>query len=134
MKYLSILLFVLAGCANVNTPVYEPTNNDEYIEQLEASTSAETKSDALKLYTYVGSAMFVGGILLIAFRQQIKSGLTISGGGLVAMGTPFIFNSGWFDWIIGIAFGLCVAEFLYFLFKITANYISRKRSSQDNQQ
>lgn len=132
MKKLFLLL-LLTGCASVNTPHYEPADNEEYIEQLEATTDQKIKADTLQVYTYVGAALFAAGVLLVALTPRFKSGVVITLGGLLAMGTPFILNAVWFDWVFGVAVSIALVYLLYFLFRKTADYISSKRNNGDGE-
>ena len=127
------LLFLLTGCANVNTPHYEPADNEEYIEQLEATTDQKIKADTLQVYTYVGAALFAAGVIMVALTPRFKSGIVIILGGLLAMGTPFILNAVWFDWVFGVGIGIALFYILYFLFRKTADYISSKRNDSNNE-
>jgi len=131
MKYI-FLLFILTACANVNTPSYDPINNDEYIEQLEAQNDQKIKADTLQVYAYLGAALFASGVAMLAFTPRVRSGLIMLLGGLVAMGTPFVFNSPWWNWSIGLFVFIVFADGLYLLFRKTAEYISSKRNNSDS--
>jgi hypothetical protein len=128
MKFLYLLSFLLLGCANVNTPRYEPANNEEYIEQYEAQSDQEIKANTLQVYTYAGVALFTAGVAMIAFTPRIKSGLIMLLGGLLAMGSPFIFNTEWFAWVFGVALAIALLDGLYVLFRLTVKYVEEKRS------
>lgn len=128
LRLFTVLALLLTGCVTSHTPVYQPADNDEYIEQLEAQTDAEIKADTLQIYTYAGIGLFTAGVALIAFTPKMKSGLIMMGGGGLAMGSPFILNSKWFDWIFGIGSALIVLDGLYFLWRFSVNYFKQNKT------
>lgn len=132
MKKLFLLSLLLVGCETAK-PSYEPQNNDEYLEQLETFSDQKIKADTLQVYTYVGAALFAAGVLLVALTPKFKSGVIIALGGLLAMGTPFVFNSEWFSWVFGIAVVFALLNVLYVLFRTTMNYIESKRNNSNNE-
>jgi len=124
-KFIALALILLAGCATERVKPYEATNNDEYIEQMEAETDAEIKSDTLKIYTFVGAGLFVAGVAMVALTPKLKSGVTMIAGGAVAMGSPFILNSVWFDWVFGLAFAFILLDGMYFGVRFTISYFKK---------
>lgn len=128
MKYFILLSFFLAGCVATKMPTYQPADNDEYIEQLEAQTDQEIKADTLQVYTYVGVGLFTAGVAMLAFTPKVKSALVIMLGGGLAMGSPFIFNSDWFAWIFGTALAFALLDGLYVLYRFSVQYIANKTS------
>jgi hypothetical protein len=128
LRLFTLLALLLTGCATKHTPVYEPANNDEYIEQVEAESNAEIKSNTLQTYTYAGIGLFTAGVALVAFTPKMKSGVIMMGGGGLAMGSPFIFNSEWFDWVFGIATAIIVIDGLYFLWRFSTNYFKQDKT------
>ena len=133
MNIILFLSMLLAGCANVNTPHYEPLDNEEYIEQLEAQSDQEIKANTLEIYTYAGVALFVSGVAMVAFTPKIRSGLIMLLGGLLAMGTPFIFNAEWFGWVFGVAIVIALLDGLYVLFRFTKKYVETKGSNGNSE-
>ncbi|CAB5178928.1 hypothetical protein UFOVP157_54 [uncultured Caudovirales phage] len=134
MKYFILLSFFLAGCVASKMPTYQPADNDEYIEQLEAQTDQEIKADTLRIYTYAGIGLFTAGVAMLAFTPKIKSALVIILGGGLAMGSPFIFNSDWFAWIFGTALAFALLDGLYILYRFSVQYISNKTGKIDTKQ
>ena len=126
MKYFILLTFFLIGCTTAKVPVYEPADNDEYIEQLEAQSDQEIKADTLQVYTYVGVGLFTAGVAMLAFTPKVKSALVIMLGGGLAMGSPFIFNSEWFAWIFGTALALALLDGLWILYRFSVQYVANK--------
>jgi hypothetical protein len=121
MRYL-ILALCLVGCATAELPTYQPANNDEYIEQLQAQSDQEIKADTLKVYTYAGIAIFMAGVATLSFTPRIRSGLFLMLGGSLAMASPFILNSEWFSWIFGVAITLALLDGLWILYKFSKQF------------
>jgi hypothetical protein len=134
MKYFILLSFFLAGCVASKMPVYQPADNDEYIEQLEAQTDQEIKADTLQVYTYVGVGLFTAGVAMLAFTPKVKSSLIIMLGGGLAMGSPFIFNSDWFGWVFGTALVIALLDGLFILYRFTMKCIQDKTGKVDTEQ
>lgn len=125
MKYL-LLCLLLVGCATASVPSYIPADNDEYIEQLEAQSDQQIKADTLSLYSYAGIGMFVAGVALLSFTPRIRSAALLMAGGALAMASPFILNSAWFQWLLGTASWLAVAGGLYVLYRLVAKYLKNR--------
>jgi hypothetical protein len=102
----------LCGCVT-DAPTYTPENIDEYVEQLDAISSNQVKQTTLNMYSYVGMALFVAGVGTLAWTARLKSGLYMLIGGIALMASVWIFDSPWFDWIVGIAAGAIVIDILY---------------------
>ena len=134
MKYFILLSFLLAGCVASKMPTYQPADNDEYIEQLEAQSDQEIKADTLQVYTYVGVGLFTAGVAMLAFTPKVKSALVIMLGGGLAMGSPFIFNSEWFAWIFGTALALALLDGLYLLYRFSMQYVANKKTEIQDEQ
>ena len=134
MKQLLILSLLLVGCVTANTPVYEPANNDEYIQQMEAQSDQEIKGNTIQVYTYAGIGLFTAGVAMLAFTPKTKSALVIMLGGGLAMSSPFIFNSKWFEWIFGTALAFILLDGLYILYRFTIQYIPNKTSEVKDKQ
>jgi hypothetical protein len=114
---LLLLSLLLVGCAT-ELPVYQPENNDEYIEQLIAQTDSQIKAETSRTYAYAGVALLVAGVAMLAFTPKITSGLIITASGAGLMAFPFILNSEWFNWIAG--------GFILFLAVDLVIFISKK--------
>ena len=97
---LLLLSLLLVGCAT-ELPTYQPENNDEYIEQLQAQTDSQIKAETSRTYAYAGVALVLAGVATLAFTPKITSGLIVTASGAGLMAFPFILNSEWFDWIAG---------------------------------
>lgn len=132
MLRLVLLSLLLVGCVTASAPVYQPADNEEYIEQLEAQTDQEIKADTLRIYTYAGIGLFTAGVAMLAFTPKVKSALVIMLGGGLAMGSPFIFNSKWFEWIFGTALAFILLDGLYILYRFTIQYIPNKTSEVED--
>lgn len=105
----------MVSCTSM--PSYEPETNDEYIEQLEAITDQQIKAETSRTYSYAGIAMLVSGVAMVAFSGKYMSGLIVSLAGTIIMTFPFIFNSEWFDWVVGIFIAFVLIYGFYFLYK-----------------
>ena len=124
-KYITLCLLMVA-CTNM--PSYEPENNEEYIEQLEAITDQEIKVETSRTYAYTGIALVIAGVALGAFAGRYKSALVTGVVGVVLMTFPFVFNSEYFDWIAGIFISFLIIYGLVFLYKFQIN----KNKSNNN--
>lgn len=133
MKYL-LLVLCLVGCATAELPTYQPANNDEYIEQLEAQSDQEIKAETLKVYTYAGIAVFMAGVATLSFTPRIRSGALLMLGGSLAMASPFILNSDWFGWVFGVALTLALLDGLWLLYRFSAQYIANKNQAKQTEQ
>ena len=117
---LLLLTLLLVGCST-ELPVYQPENNDEYIEQLQAQVDSQIKAETSRTYSYAGIALLVAGVGLLAFTPKITSGLIITASGAGLMSFPFILNSEWFDWLAGFFIGFILIDGLIFLYKFQIN-------------
>jgi hypothetical protein len=108
-----ITLGLSSGCSTTELPTYQPENIDEYVEQLEAISSNSIKETSLNLYSYVGMALFVAGVGTLAWTSKIKSGAYMLAGGVALMSSVWLFDSPWFDWIVGISAGILAIDVLY---------------------
>lgn len=124
---LFLICLLLAGCAT-ELPTYQPENNDEYIEQLRAITDQQIKAETLKTYSWSGLVMLVSGVALVAFTTRYTSGFIIAISGALLMSFPFILNSEWFDWVFGIAVGICLLDGIYILYRKTTEYFLDKNN------
>jgi hypothetical protein len=95
---------------------------DIQLEEAETRADAEFKQKVIWRYSTVGLAVFVAGIIVIAFTPFKKSGAIVTGGGSLAMASLWIFDSQWFTYIAGGSVGIVVLCLLFVLIK---NLISR---------
>lgn len=117
-KTLALVLILVtigffSGCSTTELPTYQPENIDEYLEQLDAISSNSIKATSLNLYSYVGMALFVAGIGTLAWTSKIKSGAYMLAGGVALMASVWLFDSPWFDWVVGIGAGVMAIDILY---------------------
>lgn len=108
-----VTIGLFSGCSTTELPTYQPENIDEYIEQLDAISSNSIKATSLNLYSYVGMALFVAGIGTLAWTSRIKSGAYMLAGGVALMASVWLFDSPWFDWVVGIGAGVLAIDILY---------------------
>jgi len=127
---LLLLSLMLAGCAT-ELPTYQPENNDEYIEQLQAQVDGQIKAETSRTYAYAGVALVVAGVAMLAFTPKITSGLIITASGAGLMAFPFILNSEWFDWIAGIFVSFTLIDVLIFVYKFQVSK-NKNNSSTEN--
>ena len=130
LLYLFAVLLIV-GCATNQVPTYEASNIDEYVEQLQAQSNAVITSNTLSMYSWVGMGLFVAGVGTLAWTSKIKSGVyMISAGGLL-MSAVWVFNSEWFDWIVGGIALVIAIDASYIIYIKTKNYLSGEKTGQD---
>lgn len=81
---------------------------DIELEEANTRADAEFKQKVLWQFSTAGLGLFVAGILVVAFSPFKIKGITLMGGGALAMASLWIFDSQWFTWIAGLSVG-CVA-------------------------
>ena len=81
---------------------------DIELSEANARADAEFKQKVLWRYSTVGLAVFVTGLLALAFTPFKKSAGIVMAGGMLAMGSAWIFESTWFTWIVAVAVGVSV--------------------------
>lgn len=91
------------------TALYAMVEQRDY-ELAEAHTraDAEFKQKVLWRYSTVGLAVFIAGLLALAFSPFKKSAGIVMLGGMTAMASAWIFESTWFTWIVAVAVGVSV--------------------------
>lgn len=81
---------------------------DFELQEAHARGDAEFKQKVLWRYSTVGLAVFVAGLLAMAFTPFKKSAGIVMAGGMLAMASAWIFDSTWFTWIVAVAVGVSV--------------------------
>lgn len=81
---------------------------DIELEEANTRADAEFKQKVLWQYSTVGLAVFVTGLLAMAFTPFKKSAGIVMLGGMTAMASAWIFESTWFTWIVAVAIGVSV--------------------------
>lgn len=81
---------------------------DIELSDANARADAEFKQKVLWQYSTVGLAVFVAGLLALAFSPFKKSAGIVMLGGMTAMASAWIFESTWFTWIVAVAVGVSV--------------------------
>jgi len=132
MRFLHItILFILVGCATNQVPTYQAENIDEYIEQYQAQSNQSIISNTLHTYSFAGIGMFVAGVGVLAFTSRIKSGMYMIAGGGALMSAVWIFNSEWFDWIVGGLALIVAIDASYILYIKSKEWLSGKKTGQN---
>lgn len=81
---------------------------DIELSDANARADAEFKQKILWQYSTVGLAVFVAGLLALAFSPFKKSAGIVMLGGMTAMASAWVFESTWFTWIVAVAVGVSV--------------------------
>lgn len=81
---------------------------DIEVEQANIRADAEFKQKVLWQYSTAGLAVFIAGLLALAFTPFKKSAGIVMAGGMLAMASAWIFESTWFNWIVGVTIGISV--------------------------
>lgn len=81
---------------------------DIELSEANARGDAEFKQKVLWQYSTVGLAVFVAGLLALAFSPFKKSAGIVMLGGMTAMASAWVFESTWFTWIVAVAVGVSV--------------------------
>jgi lipopolysaccharide export LptBFGC system permease protein LptF len=100
------------------TALYAMVEQRDY-ELAEAHTraDAEFKQKVLWRYSTVGLAVFIAGLLALAFSPFKKSAGIVMLGGMTAMASAWIFESTWFTWIVAVAVGVSVIGIAISIYK-----------------
>ena len=131
MKFVYLFVFlIVAGCATNQVPTYEASNIDEYVEQIEAQTNAVITSNTLSMYSWAGMGLFIAGVGTLAWTSKVKSGAYMLAAGGLLMSAVWIFNSEWFDWIVGGIALVIALDVSYIIYIKTKEYISGKNAGQ----
>ena len=90
---------------------------DIELEEANTRADAEFKQKVLWRYSTVGLAVFVAGLLAMAFTPFKKSAGIVMLGGMTAMASAWIFESTWFTWIVAVAVGVSVLSVAIGIYK-----------------
>lgn len=90
---------------------------DIELSDANARADAEFKQKVLWRYSTVGLAVFVAGLLAMAFTPFKKSAGIVMLGGMTAMASAWIFESAWFTWIVAVAVGVSVLSVAVGIYK-----------------
>jgi hypothetical protein len=100
------------------TALYEMVEQKDFeISEAHARADAEFKQKILWQYSTAGLAIFVAGLLAMAFTPFKKSAGITMAGGMLAMASAWIFESTWFIWIVASAIGITTLSIMYAMFK-----------------
>ena len=90
---------------------------DWEIQEAHARADGEFKQEVLWQFSTAGLGLFVAGVLVVAFSPFKTKGITLMGGGALAMASLWIFDSQWFTWIAGGSVGIVCLSLLAVLIK-----------------
>lgn len=115
------------------TELYALVEQRDY-ELAEAQTraDAEFKQKVLWQFSTAGLGLFTAGLLALAFTPFKKSAGIVMAGGMVAMGSAWIFDSTWFTWIVGVSVGVSVIGVAIAIYK-AGNPKAKDKTDQSKQ-
>lgn len=90
---------------------------DIQLEAAEVRADGEFKQKILWQYSTYGLAVFIAGLLALAFTPFKKSAGIVMAGGMLAMASAWIFESTWFTWIVAVAIGVSVLGIAISIYK-----------------
>jgi len=94
---------------------------DWEIQEAHARADGEFKQKVLWQFSTAGLGLFVAGVLVVAFSPFKTKGITLMGGGALAMASLWIFDSQWFTWIAGGSVGMvCLSLLAVMIKKLTS--------------
>jgi hypothetical protein len=94
---------------------------DFEIQEAHARADGEFKQKVLWQFSTAGLGLFVAGVLVVAFSPFKTKGITLMGGGALAMASLWIFDSQWFTWIAGGSVGIvCLSLLAVMIKKLTS--------------
>lgn len=94
---------------------------DWEIQEAHARADGEFKQKVLWQFSTAGLGLFVSGVLVVAFSPFKTNGITLIGGGALAMASLWIFDSQWFTWIAGCSVGIvCLSLLAVIIKKLTS--------------
>lgn len=82
----------------------------------EARAEREAKDKILFKLSMLGMGIFALGLGIIAFTPFKRNGAVFVSGGLLAMGSAWIFDSKWFPWVAGATVAIALLEFSLMFF------------------
>lgn len=100
------------------TALYAMVEQKDFeIQEAHARADGEFKQKVLWQFSTAGLGLFVAGVLVVAFTPFKTKGITLMGGGALAMASLWIFDSQWFTWIAGGSIGMVCLSLLVVLIK-----------------
>ena len=100
------------------TALYAMVEQKDFeIQEAHARADGEFKQKVLWQFSTAGLGLFVAGVLVVAFTPFKTKGITLMGGGALAMASLWIFDSQWFTWIAGGSVGMVCLSLLVVLIK-----------------
>ena len=100
------------------TALYAMVEQKDFeIQEAHARADGEFKQKVLWQFSTAGLGLFVAGVLVVAFSPFKTKGITLMGGGALAMASLWIFDSQWFTWIAGGSVGMVCLSLLVVLIK-----------------
>ena len=104
------------------TALYAMVEQKDFeIQEAHARADGEFKQKVLWQFSTAGLGLFVVGVLVVAFSPFKTKGITLMGGGVLAMASLWIFDSQWFTWIAGGSVGIvCLSLLAVMIKKLTS--------------
>ncbi|CAB4186651.1 hypothetical protein UFOVP1151_34 [uncultured Caudovirales phage] len=104
------------------TALYAMVEQKDFeIQEAHARADGEFKQKVLWQFSTAGLGLFVAGVLVVAFTPFKTKGITLMGGGALAMASLWIFDSQWFTWIAGGSVGIvCLSLLVVMIKKLTS--------------
>ena len=100
------------------TALYAMVEQKDFeIQEAHARADGEFKHRILWQFSTAGLAIFVAGLLAMAFTPFKKSAGIVMAGGMLAMASAWIFDSTWFTWIVGVTIGVSVIGIAISIYK-----------------
>ena len=100
------------------TALYQMVEQKDFeLQEAHARADGEFKQKVLWQFSTAGLGLFVAGVLVVAFTPFKTKGITLMGGGALAMASLWIFDSQWFTWIAGGSIGIVCLSLLVVLIK-----------------
>jgi len=104
------------------TALYAMVEQKDFeIQEAHARADGEFKQKVLWQFSTAGLAIFVAGLLAMAFTPFKKSAGIVMAGGMLAMASAWIFDSTWFTWVVGVSIGVSVIGIAVAIYKDKPN-------------
>lgn len=103
---------------------------DYELAEAHSRADAEFKQKVLWQFSTAGLGLFTAGLLALAFTPFKKSAGIVMAGGMVAMGSAWIFDSTWFTWIMGVSVGVSVIGIAIAIYKNKPQESSNNNTNQ----
>lgn len=97
--------------------------------QAQEERDAAFKEKTLWQFSTTGLGVFVLGLLATAFTPFKKEGFVLIAGGMLAMGSLWIFDSDWFIWVVGSAFALVATSVVFVVLRSVINKFNKARDA-----